>query len=350
MPGVAERTWSWAVWRSTSRAARPWPGSVLQLVLVSARPRRWGPLHPRRSVRPRRRVARRASFPGAATVLLSPGRRGSARRDDRGGAPAGASIMGRIGASPTALPVTSTARAPSVASSTARCTSRRTRPRAPPCVRACRSPSPRTSTPVPSTSGRSGPPPPRQGGCTASDFRRRHGAPKPGTGRPVPAGSSSLAPKPVVCRSGRPGAAWPPGKTGPRSSATPGSPRPARSAGARARPAAPHAGPCPGPGPGRPDARRAAPTRRRAVGGPIQGAMTGRRGLGRLARPCRRTRDVNYRLDSWNEALGDAFARRASPRRIEPTSAGPSTRGTGEPASSAPSSAPRAFEKRGVDQ
>ncbi len=52
---------------------------------------------------------------------------------------------------PTPLPVISTARTSSVLSSTTRWTLRQTRLRAPPCLRACHSPSPRALIPVLST-------------------------------------------------------------------------------------------------------------------------------------------------------------------------------------------------------
>jgi len=66
---TATRTWNSATCRSKSRAARRWPSSFTQCILVSTRLRRWYPLHRRQMVRPKRRDARRASLRAIAPGL-----------------------------------------------------------------------------------------------------------------------------------------------------------------------------------------------------------------------------------------------------------------------------------------
>ena len=65
--------------------------------------------------------------------------------------------VGRMGASPMWLPVTSTARISNVSSSIPRWSLRQTRRFGPPCLRACHSPSPSTLIPVLSISRCNGP-------------------------------------------------------------------------------------------------------------------------------------------------------------------------------------------------
>ena len=104
----------------------------------------------------------------AATGVIGPvhcpaGNRSAMSRDGAVTDPTGSSSgnwpsrSGRVGASSLWLPVTSTTRTSSVASSTARWTLRHTRLWASPCLRACHSPSPRTLMPALSTTRGSGP-------------------------------------------------------------------------------------------------------------------------------------------------------------------------------------------------
>ena len=69
---IAMRAWSSAAWRLRSRTASFRPGSVVQVVLVSARRRRWWPLRRRQMDRPRRLMARRAPLLPAALKPSSP--------------------------------------------------------------------------------------------------------------------------------------------------------------------------------------------------------------------------------------------------------------------------------------
>ncbi len=201
---TAARIWTSATWRSKSRDISRWPSCFTQFIFVSTLLRRWCPLQFRPSARPRcfdaRRISLRARTPAVSGFQGRAFRRGgseevqqkvrgtfcptnrrcSAGRDGimagaraigvasgarTDGASAGnsavtvaisssagiwASRSGSIGASPTLLDVTSTARISNVCPSIPRCILRRERaappvranPRTrrfePPCLRVCR--------------------------------------------------------------------------------------------------------------------------------------------------------------------------------------------------------------------
>lgn len=64
------RIWISATWRSKSRAMRLCPSNFKQCILVSTRLRRWYPLNPRQSARPRYRDALIASFRAMAPAFV----------------------------------------------------------------------------------------------------------------------------------------------------------------------------------------------------------------------------------------------------------------------------------------
>ena len=173
-----------------------WPRSFMQFVFVSARLRRWVPLHRGQMVRPKRSDGPQGFAPAARcaeAVVLARSLALRRRRYDRpvataprlaDGVAAAAGVVGAIGrdrgdrslpsgtlieqaraamgASPMSLVVICAARTSRVASSDGQMhLAPDAALRAPRCLHACHSPSPRTSTPVLSTSRCSGPPEPR---------------------------------------------------------------------------------------------------------------------------------------------------------------------------------------------
>src|SRR6056297_1718539 len=151
------------------------PNSFTQCIFVSARLRRWYPLHFRQMARPRYFDARSASLRAMAPALdgfhgfafLRGGMTAWAPRSATASwhlrvsyAPSAVTeasstsediwsrSSGSMGASPTLLPVISMARISSVCSSTPMWILRQRRRFAPPCLRACHSPSPSALMPV----------------------------------------------------------------------------------------------------------------------------------------------------------------------------------------------------------